>query len=99
MQCFVYKSTIKPDHYVYLPNKLLHLDASKGAPEGAGGGLPEALLRMLGDLEFVLEFELSAERQLPQAIAEQVMADVQAQGFYLQLPKKDMLAEEEAWIN
>lgn len=85
MYCYVYKGIHKPDHYLYLQQEL-------GAAETC---LPDALLTMLGELSLVVEFELHADRNLPQVDAAQVLADIKAQGFYLQMPKKDMRAEED----
>lgn len=85
MHCYVYKGAFKPDHYLYLQEEI----------SGAEASLPEALLAMLGELSLVVEFDLQADRELPQADAAQVLADIKAQGFYLQMPKKDMRAEED----
>ncbi len=87
MQCYVYKGDRKQDHYVYLTQEL-----DLQAPEEL---LPAAVVGLLGELEFVLEFDLNAERKLPQADAAQVISDISSQGFYLQMPKKDMRAEED----
>lgn len=85
MHCYVYKGEFNPDHYLYLQEEI----------SGAEASLPEALLAMLGELSLVVEFDLQADRELPQADAAQVLADIKAQGFYLQMPKKDMRAEED----
>ncbi|MEM7358286.1 MAG: YcgL domain-containing protein [Pseudomonadota bacterium] len=83
MQCYVYKGANRDDHYLYLSSELSNAD------------VPTALLTMLGDLSLVVEFQLHAQRELPQADAEQVMRDIEEQGFYLQMPRKDMRAEED----
>jgi len=88
MKCYVYKGEKKPDHYLYLPNEL---DVSE-SPEI----LPAGILSRLGELELVLKFELTADRKMPQADAKHVLESLSAQGFYLQIPKKDMAAEEDA---
>ena len=90
MHCFVYKGSNKQDHYLYLP--MAREELSEDA-------LPSALLAMLGELSLVVEFELNAQRSLPQAEPQQVLDDIAEQGFYLQMPKKDMLAEESRWFN
>jgi len=87
MQCFVYKGEKKSDHYVYLAKEL---DFDR--PEES---LPAAILGLLGNLEFVLDFELTEDRKLSQADAKQVISDMNEQGFYLQMPKKDLRAEED----
>ena len=83
MQVYVYKGVNRDDHYLYLASELEYAD------------IPEALLSMLGDLSKVLEFDLTPDRILVQADAKQVRADILQQGFYLQMPKKDMRAEED----
>lgn len=91
MNCFVYKGDKKDDHYLYLDHQF---DLDK-LPDN----FPQAILGLLGELSLVIEFELTLERKLPQAEAAQVLSDIQSQGFYLQMPKKDMLAEEEQFFN
>ena len=83
MQVFVYKSEKKQDHYLYLACK--HKDAE----------VPTALLGMLGELSLVVELDLSSDTHLAQARADDVLADIDQQGFYLQMPKRDMRAEED----
>ena len=91
MQCYVYKGERKPDYFVYLGQELdLH------EPQEV---LPPSVIALLGDLEFVLEFELTADRNLAQAEAAVVLSDISEQGFYLQMPKKDMRAEEDRVFN
>lgn len=91
MHCYVYKGDKKDDHYLYLDYEF---SADKLAE-----GFPMAILSMMGDLSLIVEFELDAGRKLPQADAEHVMSDIASQGFYLQMPKKDMLAEENVYFN
>ena len=83
MQVTVYKGNNKEDHYLFLDREL------------ADAQVPDSLLTMLGDLSLVLEFDLTSDRKLPQADAEQVRNDMLQHGFYLQMPKKDMRAEED----
>lgn len=87
MLCYVYKGDKRDDHYLYLDSQVEDAE------------VPEALLSMLGNLSKVIHFDLNADRQLPQADPEQVMKDIREQGFYLQMPKKDMLAEESNYFN
>jgi len=74
MRCYVYRSSRRADTYVYLPRQD---DFSK---------LPEGLLRMLGRLEFALEFDLAPERRLAREDSATVRANLESQGFHLQLP-------------
>ena len=62
-------------------------------------GLPPMLVEMLGELTLVVDFDLDGERTLAQADAAQVISSIEKQGFYLQMPNKDMLAEEEQFFN
>jgi len=90
MNCYVYKGDKKADHYLYLPDEF----NASSPPEK----LPSAVLALMGELSFVVEFELTAERKMPQADAEHVLASLSTEGFYLQMPKKDMKAEEDEYF-
>ena len=70
----VFKSLKKLDTYLYL-------DKSQNIEE-----LPNALRDSFGQYELVLEMELSPERKLARADANQVLSDIALKGFYLQLP-------------
>lgn len=74
MRCLVYRSTRRADTYVYLPR------------EDAIEDLPEPLRMQLGRLEFALEFDLTPERSLARSDARAVLAQIEACGYYLQLP-------------
>ena len=74
MQCFVYKSALRADTYVYF------------AKRDNFGVLPEALRLQLGQLSFVMEIALTPERRLARADAVVVIANLAESGFYLQLP-------------
>ena len=80
MHCFVYASLRKADTYVWLTR---HDDFSV---------LPESLALMLGDLRFVLEVELDAQRKLPKEDAAAVLANLHSQGWHLQLPPAHTIA-------
>ena len=75
MQCYVYRSERKNDTYVYMK-------ASVETTE-----LPESVTQFMGDLTKVLEVDLS-KKKLANANVEQVMAAIETQGFYLQLPSE-----------
>ena len=91
MNCFVYKGDRKDDHYLYL--------ISEFNPQSPDEAIPGAILNLMGELSLVIEFELSPDRKLPQADAQHVLDSMLSQGFYLQMPKKDMAAEEEKYFN
>ena len=77
MQCYVYASQRKPGAYVWL-----HQHDTFDA-------LPAPLLEKLGELRFVLEVDLTTERQLPHENAAAILASLGNQGWYLQLPPAD----------
>ncbi len=80
MNCAVYKSEKKSDYYVYL----------KRVDEEAVdfSCIPEVLDKLLGNLEFVMDLELSEARKLAQADVTEVIASLREEGFYLQTPPK-----------
>jgi len=80
MNCAVYKSEKKSDYYVYL--KRVHEEAIDFSC------IPETLSKLLGNLEFVMDLELSESRKLAQADVSEVIDSVQENGFYLQTPPK-----------
>jgi uncharacterized protein YcgL (UPF0745 family) len=91
MNCYVYKGTKKDDYYLFLPQEYDHTKPP--------ADLPPVILTMLGELSLVVEVELTPERKLPQADSRQVLSDIAEQGFYLQMPKKDMRAEEARYFS
>jgi len=74
MQCYVYKSLAKRDLYIYLDRRN---DFTR---------LPQGLAELLGELQFVVEFELTAHRQLAKETASQVLQNLTSQGYHLQMP-------------
>jgi len=80
MQCFVYASLHKADTYLWL------------AGRDEFDVLPEPLALMLGELRFVMEVHLDAQRNLPMEDAHQVLDHLRTQGWHLQLPPQETLA-------
>jgi uncharacterized protein len=70
----VYRSSRKQEMYLYV-------DAKEGRAR-----VPEALLARFGEPVEALSLLLSRDRSLARADAAQVLADIEAQGFYLQMP-------------
>jgi len=77
MQCFIYRSEDKADHYLYLPTRLE--DAK----------IPSSLMAMLGELSEVMELDLQVSTKLATADASTVIESLQTRHFYLQMPPKD----------
>jgi len=74
MKCFIYRSTRRPETYVFLPRA------------DDFGDIPEALHAHLGRLEFALELELTAERRLARTDSRTVLERIERDGFHIQLP-------------
>jgi len=77
MHCFVYKGGRKPDTYLYL-----------SARDGFDV-VPESLLRLFGQPEFVLDLALAPGRRLAQEDVLQVLRNLLVRGFHVQLPPPD----------
>ena len=78
IRCWIYRSHRLSETYLYL---LTPLDDPKAAVR-----LPASLLARLGRLDLALEIELWPQRRLARADATKVIAALEQQGFYLQLP-------------
>jgi len=74
MQCYIYRSRKKDEMYLYLRDKD---DFSV---------VPAELMPYFLNPEFVFELELDPERTLARENVNQVMANLESQGFHLQLP-------------
>ncbi|MET0255500.1 MAG: YcgL domain-containing protein [Luteibacter sp.] len=79
MHCYVYASLRKPDTYVWMTRR------------DGFDLLPEPLVLLLGELRFVLEFELTAQRKLPHNDTEQVLVNLAGCGWHLQTPPGETL--------
>lgn len=77
MQCFVFRSTRRAETFLMLPSK------------DSLDDLPEGLITVFGTPEFSFEFELTEERTLVQANADDVRRALETQGFYLQIPPEN----------
>ncbi len=70
----VFRSPRKAETYLYV-------DKAAGYKE-----LPDALLKQFGEPESVMTLVLTPERKLARADAAEVLQQIEAQGFYLQMP-------------
>jgi len=73
MQCYIYRSSRKPDTYLYLCEK------------DDFSALPEALLALFGQPEFCFDFELTPTRKLACEDAAEVIRNLAERGFHLQM--------------
>jgi len=74
MQSVVYKSASKAGSYLYVTTKD---DFTQ---------VPESLLTMLGELEFVMHLDLASREKLGYADIIEVKRLLAEQGFFLQMP-------------
>ena len=72
--CEVYRSSKKPDIYLYVTKN-----------EGLAR-VPDELMATFGALEHTLSFKLTAERKLAKEDAVKVIKNLEEQGYHLQLP-------------
>lgn len=80
----VYRCTRKEGMYLYV-------ESTKDLSE-----LPDALLKLTGELEQAMALVLHEDKKLARASAEQVLKAIQEQGFYLQSPPSQW--EDEAML-
>lgn len=76
MHAYVYKSLRKPDTYLYLRER------------DAFAVVPDPVRLPLGDLQFVLEVTLTAQRKLAREDVLVVMRNLDERGFHLQRPEQ-----------
>lgn len=81
MHTWIYKGLRKENTYLYLTAKD---DFAR---------VPKSLLDLLGKLDFVLDIKLTKARHLVQADVEEVMRQLETEGYYLQLPPGDYALE------
>lgn len=85
MNCYVYRSNKKPGMYLYLVKKDNFDD------------VPESLMKLLGDVIYSFEFDLSKDRKLVKAEAAEVLRIMNENGYFLQMPpsKSEQLGQRE----
>lgn len=75
MNCSIYKSAKKTDYYLFVEQ------------EEKFERVPEALLNILGKLEFVMTINLDEREKLSQAEPQEVKQLIIEQGYFLQMPE------------
>jgi uncharacterized protein YcgL (UPF0745 family) len=81
VNCSVFRSSRKEYTYIYLRSGMKFED------------LPATLLEVFGPPEFVIELELSPDRELASEDVNQVMENLRADGFHLQLPPGEQMGD------
>lgn len=74
MQCFIYKSNKKDELYLYLDK------------QDDFSCIPEAILKSIGQPEYVMQLDLTPERKLARETASNVLDGIKEHGFYIQMP-------------
>lgn len=92
MHCDVYKFPKSPDWYVYVARPNYPNDTDKLTDWL--GVLPSDVRAKLGLGQFVMHLDLSERTKLAQADIETVKAKLTEQGYYIQAPPADVLAQQ-----
>lgn len=92
MHCDVYKFPKSPDWYVYIARPDYPNDTD-GIKDWLGV-LPSELRAKLGLGTFVMHLDLSARDKLAQADIKMVKTKLAEQGYYVQAPPADVLAQQ-----
>lgn len=92
MHCDVYKFPKSPDWYVYIARPNYPDDTSE--LKDWLGVLPQEVRSKLGMGVFVMHLDLSARDKLAQADINTVKARLTEQGYYVQAPPANVLAQQ-----
>lgn len=74
MQSYIYRSEKKTDCYLFLNQPIDKFD------------LPDVVQKVVGELHFVMELDITPETKLAISNATHVLAAFDQQGFYIQMP-------------
>ena len=74
MNCFVYRSEKKQGMFLYLREK------------DDFSCVPESLMKLLGEITYSFEFDLSKDRKLVKVEAKEVIRTMNENGYFLQMP-------------
>ena len=91
VKCIIYRCGKKDEMYLYVPwaeEDTVALDS-----------LPPALFQLTGKLTKVMELELSPDRKLSRANANDVIASIEEKGFYIQMPPNELLRRDESMLH
>ena len=81
MLCEIYKGKRKEDTYLFIESPA---DFEK---------LPENIKAIFGDLSLVMELEININTKLARDKAENVLGNIEENGFHIQLPPKDEIRD------
>lgn len=81
MNCYIYRCSAKNDMYIFLKD------------QDDFSVVPKNILKSIGDTEFTMEIEMSAERKLAKEDPQTVLKNLDEHGFHLQLPSDKSIEE------
>ena len=81
MNCYIYRCSAKDDMYIYLKD------------QDEFSVVPEQIKKSLGNIEYVMEIEITPERKLAKENPQTVLKNLDEHGFHLQLPSEKSIEE------
>ena len=81
MNCYIYRCSAKNDMYIYLKD------------QDDFSVVPKHIMKSIGETEFTMEIEITAERKLAKENPETVLSNLKEHGFHLQLPSDKSIEE------
>ena len=81
MLCHIYRSNLKLDTYLYLVER------------DDFSAIPQELLKVFGEPEYSFSFDLQPERQLAKEDTAEVLANLESNGYHLQLQSDELIEE------
>jgi len=77
MNSYIYRSEKKADCYIFITSSVDNFD------------LPKEVSKVVGELHFVMELEITNETKLALSDSSKVLKDLENQGFYIQMPSSE----------
>ena len=90
MKCVIYRCRKKAEMYLYVPYR--------DDEEALLRDLPEGISKLTGQLDKVMELELSPQRKLARARVAEVMTALKEKGYYLQMPPNELLRKDDSML-
>ena len=91
MRCIIFRCSRKEEMYLYLPYRD---DEDRLIKE-----LSEDLVKLTGNLEKVMELDITPERTLARAKASDVITSLKEKYYYLQMPPNDILRKDDSMLH
>ncbi|MCK4710351.1 MAG: YcgL domain-containing protein [Gammaproteobacteria bacterium] len=81
MNCYIYRCAAKNDMYIFLKE------------QDDFSVVPKHIMKSIGETEFTMEIEMTAERKLAKEDPKTVLSNLDEHGFHLQLPSDKSIEE------